>query len=133
MGYRVGVRFAHGVRVTGSCSSCHTVTRVSPPACGGETMTVLPIIEFLESRVLLPDRLPPSGIGNIPVDRVVQRLAPVTAWSPTQLVRDARRVDGIASIVTRPILDMANERPRFAELFENGMHDVQVLPLVVGG
>jgi len=35
--------------------------------------------------------------------------------------------------VTRPVLDMANERPRFGELIEDGVNDLEVLPLIVGG
>src|SRR5215217_4191167 len=106
---------------------------LSPSSRASQTLTVLPVIEFLKSWVALPDRLPPSGIGDIPVNRVVQRLAPVATWSPVQLVRDPRRVDAIASIMTRPVLDVANERPGFAQLFQDSVHHLEVLPLVVGG
>src|SRR3954451_12893728 len=95
-------------------------------------MTVLPVIELLESRVLLPDRLPPSRICHIPVDRVVQCLEPVPARLPTQFPRNARCVEGIAAIVTWPVLDMANERPGFAKPVEDGVHDDKVFALVIG-
>src|SRR5687768_7181809 len=96
-------------------------------------MAVLPVVELLESRVALPDRLPPSRIGDIPVDGVMQCLLPVSTWTPPELAGDARRVDGVAAIVARAVLDEADERPGFGEPIEDGVHDLQVLPLVVGG
>src|SRR5215204_3371077 len=113
--------------------SCHELARM---LCGGfscrgspdarQSLAVLPVIEFLESGVSMPDGLPPTRVGHIPVDGVVQRLMPVTTRSPTQFSSDTGGIDAVAPIMTRPVLDVPDQRTWFADSLKDGVHHLQV-------
>src|SRR5207237_8760236 len=71
------------------------------------------------------DRLPPRLVGAVPVDGLLQPLLEAARAHPAELALDLGVVDGVATIVARPIDDEADERVRLAEQVEEGVDDLQ--------
>src|SRR5262245_37466017 len=69
---------------------------------------------------------------DVPVNRVVQRLPPIPARTPAELIPDTTGVDAVASVVTRSIVDVANQSERLTDTLQDGVNNLEVLALILG-
>src|SRR5579883_3484456 len=92
-------------------SETHEFGSTSPDR-GGTQLRILPRIEL----AVLPAACPlhPGVIVAVPANRLLQAALPRLARTPAQLGFDLGGIDGVAAIVSRPVLDIADERIGFA-------------------
>jgi hypothetical protein len=76
--------------------------------CLSQAPGVLPVVKVVEAGVALANRSPPGWVRDVPVDRLVQRLEPIAARLPTELLLDARGIEPVAPVVARPVFDVAD-------------------------
>ena len=74
---------------------------------------------------------PPVLIVQIPVDRLADAGVKVVFRLPAKLCLDLGRVDRIAAVMTRTILDVTDQAFRLIQRFQDGFDNLQVGSLIV--
>ena len=74
---------------------------------------------------------PPVLIVQIPVDRLTNAGVKIVFRLPAKLRLDLGRIDRISAVMTRTILDVADQAFRLVQRFQDGFDNLQVGPLIV--
>ena len=90
------------------------------------------LIIFFEElvRVLLPHRLDPVRVGDVPIDGLLDRALEGVSRLPAELL-DLGGVNRITKVVPRPVRDVMDQGFRLMQFLQDGLNDIEVGLLVM--
>src|SRR5205823_11624969 len=74
----------------------------------------------------LEQRLPPRGIVDVPLNRLIESMFEIVARFPLQLTLTEGRIDGVTTVVPQPVGYERDRSLRFSQFLEDELHHLEV-------